>query len=336
MDEDTDMTFPATYSLDKGAFPMTICFPDAGTVGTDIDASVLSRFGNAVIYTATSPDEMPSRLADADIIVTNKSRLPASLLEKLPKLKLVCITATGYDNVDTVYAKAHGIAVCNVEGYSTDSVAQVTVGTVLSLVNHAGEYDAFCKSGAYTASGIQNRLTPVFHELAGKTWGIYGYGAIGQKVGMIARAFGCELLVCKRTPINDVPCVTLAELFEKSDIISLHTPLNDGTRRSVNEEILSRAKPSLVLVNAARGAVLDEEAVTRAVLEGRIAAFGTDVYDGEPMAADSPFTRLCGCGNVVFTPHMAWGAYEARVRLMEEILQNIASFLEGGSRGRVV
>ena len=315
---------------------MTICFPDAGTVGKDIDTACLSAFGDVTVYDRSAPEELASRLQNADVIVTNKCRLPGELLAKLPDLKLICITATGFDNTDIAYAKDHGIAVCNVRGYSTDSVAQVTVGTVLSLANHLSVYDAYCKSGDYTASGVQNRLTPVFHELAGKTWGIFGYGAIGSKVGEIARAFGCHVIACKKTPSDSVECVSREDLFKRSDVLTIHSPLNDETRHAVSREMLSLAKPSLILVNAARGAVIDEKAVADAVLSKRIAAFGTDVYDGEPMSKTSPLGVLRSCSNVLFTPHMAWGAYEARVRLMDEICRNITAFLAGERRNRVV
>ena len=159
---------------------MNIVFLDSGTVGNDIDITVYEKLGTLTSYVATPQNEAPERVKDANVIITNKVKLTADVLSSAKDLQLVCITATGYDNVDLDYAKAHGIAVCNVKGYSTDSVAQITVATVLSLVNHLQFYDGYCKSGKYTESGVHNLLEPVFHELAGKTWGIYGYGNIGK------------------------------------------------------------------------------------------------------------------------------------------------------------
>ena len=314
---------------------MNIVFLDTGTVGADIDASIYSKLGTLTTYDATPQSEAADRVKDANVIITNKVKLYADVLSAAKDLQLVCITATGYDNVDLDYAKKNGIAVCNVKDYSTDSVAQITVATVLSLINHLGFYDGYCKSGKYTESGVHNRLEPVFHELAGKTWGIYGYGNIGKKVAKVAEAFGCKILATKRTPEEGVECVTLSELFERSDIITVHTPLNDETRHSINADILAKAKKSLVLVNAARGAVTDEKAVADAVKNGVIGAFGTDVYSVEPMQYDNPIWELRNCENVLLTPHMAWGAYEARVRLVDEVYANIETFYGGKIRNRV-
>lgn len=314
---------------------MKIVFLDAGTIGSDIDVSIFSKLGDLTVYDK-SPQELTSeRIKDANVVITNKMKLTAEVLSGAKELELVCVTATGFDNVDVDYAKKNGIAVCNVKGYSTDSVAQITVSTVLSLFCNLASFDSFCKSGKYTQSGVHNKLEPVFHEIAGKIWGIYGFGNIGKRVAKVAEALGCKILVCKKTPVADYECVSLKELFEKSDIITLHTPLNDETKFSVNENILSKAKKELVLVNAARGAVTDEKAVADAVISGKIAAFGTDVYSVEPMSKENPLYALRDRENVIFTPHMAWGAYEARVRLMDEVYENIQCFYNGKTRNRV-
>ena len=315
--------------------PMKIVLLDAGTLGRDIDISCFAKLGEFTAYPATAPEAAPERIKNADIVITNKVKLTEPVLSQAKNVKLVCITATGFDNVDMNYARAHGIGVCNVRDYSTDSVVQVTVSLVLALACHLPFYDRYCKSGAYTASGVHNLLEPVFYELAGKTWGLYGYGSIGKRVADVARAFGCNILVCRRHAPDGEKIVTLPELFEKSDIISLHTPLNDATRRSVSAQVLAGAAKKPILVNAARGAVVDEEAVTKAVESGLLSGFATDVYAEEPMRADSPFHRLAGKDNVIFTPHMAWGAYEARMRLVEEVYKNIEVFLAGGTRSRV-
>ena len=285
---------------------MNIVFLDAGTVGTDVDVHKFSSLGNLCVYMSTSKEQIPERIKDADVIITNKCKLTEDVLSAATHLELICVTATGFDNVDLNYAREKGVAVCNVKGYSTDSVALVTVSTALSLCCNLNYFDKYCKSGAYTQSGVQNKLEPVFCEMTGKTWGIYGFGNIGKRVGKIAQALGCKILVCKREKVPEFECVSLEELFERSDIISVHTPLNEQTKSSINQNIIDKAKPNLVLVNAARGAVLDEDAVAQAVLSGKIAAFGTDVYSTEPFEKDSPYSRLCHLDNVILTPHMAW------------------------------
>lgn len=315
---------------------MNIVFLDSGTLGGDVDTTVFSKLGSYSEFTATPQSSAPERVKNADVIITNKVKITSDVMASAENLRLVCVTATGYDNVDVAYAKTHNIAVCNVKGYSTDSVAQVTVAGVLSLVNHIGEYDEYCKSGKYTESGVQNMLNPTFFELSGKTWGIYGCGNIGRKVAEIAKALGCKILACKKNPTSEFECVSLEELFERSDIITVHTPLTDETRGSINAEILAKAKKNLVLFNSARGAVTDENAVADAVLLGKISAFGTDVYSVEPLQSSSPLCKLKNSPNVLFTPHMAWGAFEARVRLIDEICRNISAFSDGKSRNRVV
>ena len=314
---------------------MKIVFLDAGTIGSDVNTAYFSDFGEQEIYVSTPANLIPDRIKDADVIIANKAKLTSEVLSCAKSLKLICVTATGYDNVDIAHCKKCGIAVCNVKGYSTNSVAQVTVATVLSLCCNLRQFNDFCITGAYTASGVQNRLEPAFNELEGKVWGIYGFGDIGKKVAKIAEAFGCKVLVCKKNPVDDFECVSLAELFERSDIITMHTPLTDETFHSVNEEILSKAKKNLVLVNTARGAVNDEAAVAKAVKEGRIAAYGTDVYSVEPINESNPIFEIKDMKNVILTPHMAWGAYESRVRVIVEVHKNIKAFLDGEVRNRV-
>lgn len=319
----------------KGCSGMRLVFLDAETVGNDIDISCFSKFGDFVSYPMTQSEEVVDRIKDADIIITNKIKLTAEVLSNAKNLKLVCVTATGFDNVDVEYAKANKIGVCNVKGYSTDSVAQITVSAVMYLAAHLNSYNYYTKSGEYTNSGVPNKLVPVFHELAGKTWGVYGFGDIGKKVAHIAKAIGCKILVCKKNPVDDFECVSLDELFERCDIITVHTPLTPETRHSINENVLSKAKKNLILFNAARGAVTDESAVAKAVETGIIDSFGTDVYSTEPLQKDSPLYRIKDRSNVLLTPHMAWGAYEARERLISEICENIKAFFDGAIRNRV-
>ena len=237
--------------------------------------------------------------------------------------------------MDLAYCRKNGIAVCNVSGYSTDSVAQLTVAMVLSLANRLPAFQHFVNSGAYTQSGKPNHLSPAFCELRGKTWGIYGYGNIGSQVAAVAEALGCRVLVCKRSPVEGRTVTDLDTLCSQSDILTLHVPLTDETRGSINRERLALMKPTAILVNVARGAVTDEHAVAEAVLNGRLGGLGVDVYSTEPFPAEHPFTQLLGMDNVCLTPHMAWGAYEARVRCLKEVAENIRAFNRGERRSRV-
>ncbi|MBQ4557257.1 MAG: hydroxyacid dehydrogenase [Clostridia bacterium] len=314
---------------------MKIKILDAATLGDGLDFSVLERFGEVIRYDGTAAYEVAERISDADIIIINKIKINDDTLRLASKLKLVCVFATGYDNIDLDACRKKNIAVCNVKGYSTHSVAQLTVLMALMLIEKIGAYTDFVKDGSYTASGIANRLIPINHELYGKTWGIVGAGAIGKQVAKVAEAFGCKVLAFKRTPDESLDCVTLEELLVRSDIVSLHTPLNDSTRNLIGARELDMMKNDAILINVARGAVTDEAAVAKAVLGGSIGGFATDVYSVEPFPADHPMASLCNCENAMLTPHMAWGALEARVRCLDEIVQNIESFLNGGKRNRV-
>lgn len=317
---------------------MKIVILDAATVGGDMSFEKFEKIKNVdevVKYDTTAPELVAERIADCDVIILNKVKLNETNLGGAAKLKLICITATGYDNVDTHYCAAHGIAVCNVVGYSSHSVAQVTVSAVLGLANHISEYDRYVKDGSYTRGGVQNHLSPVYHELCGMTWGIVGLGGIGSEVAKIARAIGCRIIGFKRKPIDGIECVPLDELMKKSDIITIHLPLNEETRGIVSRDMLSLAKKNAIIFNAARGAVWDEEAAADALLSGGIAALGADVYSTEPFDTDHPFTKLFALDNVCLLPHMSWGAYESRERCLDEIVLNIEAFFDGKIRCRV-
>ena len=317
---------------------MKIAVLDAGTLGDDLSLSPLSAFGEVSVYRETPPELVAARISDADIAVLNKVRLGAENLGEAKRLKLICITATGFDNVDVAYCKSVGIGVVNVVGYSTDSVAQITLSLVLSLYSHQREYDAFVRTGAYSAGTAHNRLIPVYHELAGKTWGVVGYGNIGRKVAAVAKALGCRVVCTRKNATGEEPdgVLPIDELLRVSDVVTLHVPLNDGTRNLISRERLSLMKPDAIIVNAARGGVWDEAAVAEALLEGNLGGIGSDVYAVEPMAKDHPFSALAGSDRAIFTPHMAWGAYEARVRCLDDICRSIRSFLSGGTRSRIV
>lgn len=314
---------------------INIAVLDASTLGADIDFSVFERFGKVEVYERTDERQIRFRIMDADVIIANKIKLNSKTLAGAKRLKLICVTATGYDNIDLGYCRMAGIAVSNVRGYSTESVAQITAAMALSLVNNIQRYDRYVKDYSYTQSGVENHLEPVFHEMSSLTWGIVGLGGIGERVAQIAEAFGCRVLAFKRRPDPLYECVQLDELCRRSDIISIHLPLTSQTRNIIDSEMISHMKPSAIVINVARGAVADEAALVNAMAEGRIAGLGIDVYSEEPLRTTSPYIRLMDTPNVIFTPHMAWGAYEARVRCMDEIAKNIEAFLRGRRRNRV-
>ena len=314
---------------------MKICFLDAGTLGDDLSLDSFSELGEVITYFSTSPDEVLSRAQGADVLIVNKVKLNRATLGENPTARLICLAATGYDNVDTVFCREKGIGVCNVVGYSTDAVTQLTLSMALSLMTHLPEYDAYVKDGSYTASGVANRLSPVYHEIAGKTWGIAGYGNIGRAVAKVADALGCKVLVYKRTPVTDYPCVSFETLCRESDILSIHLPLNENTRNLLDQKHIKLLKKDAIVINVARGAVTDEAALANALKEGKIGGLGVDVYTTEPFPKEHPYTAILGCKNLCLTPHMAWGGYETRVRLLEEIKENIRSFARGERRSRV-
>ena len=308
---------------------------DASTLGNDVDLTLFEEFGETEIYSQTLPAQVEERIKNADFVIINKIILNESNLKYADNLKLICIAATGFDNVDTVYCNKRGIAVSNVIGYSTNCVSQLTVSMALSLITHLPEYNRYTESGEYTINGIQNCLTPVYHEISGMTWGIVGYGNIGKKVGNIAKALGCNVVVNKRNPAGIENFVDIDTLCKNSDIISIHTPLNDDTKNFINKDRIALMKSNAILINVARGAVVDEKALCDAVKYGRIGGIGVDVYSTEPFGADSPYAEIANLSNVCLTPHMAWGAYESRIRCINEIKLNIKAFLEGKERNRV-
>ena len=313
---------------------MNIAVLDAATLGEDLSLSPLDDVGKVTVYRTTAPEEVSSRIAGADTVVINKIRLNASNLSG-SRVKLICVAATGYDNIDIGWCRENGIAVCNVVGYSTDSVAQLTMAMALYLTHHMALYTRFVRDGDYTRGGIANRLEPAFHELAGKTWGIAGYGHIGRKVAAAAAALGCRIIAYKRTPESGVECVDLDTLCRESDILSVHLPLNDTTRGIFSRDKIALMKKDALFINVARGAVADEAALADALKEGRIGGLGVDVYSAEPFPETHPFYEIREDDRVCLTPHMAWGAYEARERCIREIAENIRAFREGRLRNCV-
>ena len=314
---------------------MNIVILDADTLGADISLEKIKELGSCTVFPGTNRNQVKERIKNAEVVIVNKVKLDSEVLQDASRLKLICLAATGFDNVDTAYCKQRGIAVSNVVGYSSHSVAQLTATMVLSLSVNMKPYTDFVTSGRYTESGVANRLTPVYHEIFGKTWGIVGYGNIGKEVGAVAKALGCDVIVNKRTPVSDAKSVSLDELCKRSDIITIHTPLTDETRGMISREKIALMKNDVIIVNTARGAVLDEQAVCDALTDKKIGAFGTDVYSTEPFAKDHPFFKIKDMDNVCLTPHMAWGSFEARTRCIDEIAENIKAFQRGEERNRV-
>lgn len=314
---------------------MKIVLLDTNGLGEDIDLTPLSQVGTLVQYHSTGYDVLPQRIADADVIVTNKLKLNRENLAGAAALKLICVTATGFDGIDLPYCREHAIGVCNVPGYSTDSVAQLTLAMVLSLSTHLSAYRHHVHSGTYARSGCPNLLTPVWHELSGKTWGIVGCGNIGRKVATVAHAMGCRVLALRRKPDPDFETADLDTLLQTADILTIHLPLNDQTRGLLSREKIRKIKPGAIVVNVARGAIADEAALVEALEEGILGGLGVDVFTAEPFPENHPYSRLYDKANVILTPHCAWGSQESRNRCIREVADNIDAFWNGVLRNRV-
>ncbi len=313
---------------------MKIVILDKDTLGADIDLTPLTAVGEVTVYGNTPPAQVRERLLDADVAVLNKIKLGENNLSGT-SVRLICVAATGYDNIDTDYCRRVGIALCNVPGYSTDSVAQLTLAMALSLTTRLTEYGNYVRSGGYTASGVANRLTPVYHELSSMTWGVVGGGGIGRRVARMAQAMGCRVLMCRRQEEQEFEAADFDTLCCVSDILSLHCPLSPQTRGMLSRERIATLKPGAVVINVARGAVTDEAALAQAAKEGRI-ALGCDVYSVEPFGEEHPFFEIKERPNVCLTPHMAWGSSEARARCVAAMAENIKCFYRGEEHNRIV
>ena len=314
---------------------MKIVVLDAATLGADATLTPLFQQGDVTVWNSTLPEQIPERIADAEVIVSNKVRLMEPVLRDAKNLKLICVAATGYDCIDTAYCAANGIGVANVPGYSTQSVAQLTVAMALELTNHLGVYRDYVHSGAYSRSGVANGLSPVWHELYGKTWGIVGSGNIGHQVAKIAEAFGCRVMVCRRKPDEIYETVDVDTICRESDVISIHVPLTEETRGMIGEKQIGLMKETAIVINVARGAVTDEAALAEAVKAGHIGGLGVDVYSQEPFGEDHPFAKILDLPNVCLTPHTAWGAIETRNRCIAMVAENISAYLAGERKNRV-
>lgn len=310
---------------------------DGKTLG-DIKFENLNEFGEVVYFDTTKQEEVVDRIKDANIVLTNKVVLNESNLKYAEKLELICETATGFNNIDITYAKEKGIAVTNVAGYSTNTVAQHTFSTVLALYDKLSYYDNFVKSGSYAKSGLFTDLSKPFYELEGKTWGIVGLGAIGKRVAKIAEAFGVNIIYYSTSGNNlnrDYKNVNFEELIKESDIISIHAPLNEKTKGLMSYDAIKKMKKNAILINMGRGPIVVEEDLAKAIEEELIAGAALDVFEVEPIKEDNPLIRIKNKENVILTPHIAWASVEARERLFKEIIENIKAFYKGEIRGRV-
>lgn len=314
---------------------MRIVVTDAATVvGGGVDLDFLSAFGEVTAYDLTPNDLLIPRLQGADAVICNKTRITAAVMAACPTVKYIGLFATGYNNIDTDYAAAHGVTVCNVPGYSTEAVAQHTFAFILALTDRVHEYNATVAQGDWVRSRTFSYFPIPLMELCGKTIGIVGYGAIGRRVGDMARAFGMKVLVHGRRPIpdSDVEQVPFEELLRRSDVVTLHCPLNGDSEGMMNAAAFAAMKEGAIFVNTARGGLVDEQALRAALDSGHLLGAGIDVLQAEPMTADCP---LYGAPNCMITPHIAWAGLETRHRLMGVVADNLRHFISGDPINRV-
>lgn len=304
---------------------MKIAFLDAATMG-NVSFEPFEQLGEFVKYESSTPQEARERVKDIDVLLINKVLVNKGLIDAAPNLKLICIAATGVNNIDVDYAASKGIPVRNAVGYSTDSVVQSTFMHILSLVGGGQYFDDSVKSGSYSRSGMFTDPNWNWWELAGKTIGIIGLGNIGKKVAAIAEAFGmnvCYFSTSGTGHCKDYPCLPLEELLAKSDIVSIHAPLNERTQNLVGAEQLAMMKPTAYLVNMGRGAIVVEADLAKAVDEGVIAGAGIDVFVTEPIPEDHPYLLMRHPERMRLAPHVAWASMEARKRLIGIMADNI-------------
>ena len=309
---------------------MKIVFLDAKSVGEDIDLSKYNELGEFITYDFTTPEQLPARVADADVVITNKCTINESSVGNAEKLKLVCVTATGTNNLDKPYLEQKGIAWRNVAGYSTESVAQHTFAMLFYLLEKLSYYDAYVKDEKYANDTSFTHFAEHFHELSGKTWGIIGLGNIGRRVADIAKMFGANVIYYSTTGKNTQEGynrVDFDTLLSTSDIVSVHAPLTPQTEKLMNAKAFSKMKASAIFINVGRGAIVDEAALADAIDNQVIAAAGLDVLTEEPMNPNSPFLHIKDSKRLLITPHIAWASVEARTKLMDIVYNQIRGFI---------
>lgn len=318
---------------------MKIVVADTDSVGQDMDYSLFDDLGECTYYEDKITDEnAKERLKDARVLMINKSAITDKILDAAPELELICEFATGFDNANIEACNRHGVKVANVKGYSTMSVAQHTFSLLFYLMENSRYYDEYVKSGKYANQPHFCCLDIPFNELDGKTYGIVGMGTIGKKVAEIATAFGAKVIFYSssgKSTCTDYERVEFDELLKRSDVISLHCPLSDRTRELFNKDAFDKMKETAILINVARGAVVNEKDLAEALLTGKIRAAGLDVLNPEPMAKDSPLLDIQDSGKLFVTPHMAWASTEARKRCLEEVKLNVLAWQNHAPRNIV-
>lgn len=318
---------------------MKIVILERNSVGEDVSVDCIRDFGEVVEYRNTvTAEEVRERVKGADIVIANKSPLNADTLQDAPGVKLICEFATGFDNCDLAYCSRRGIKVTNVRDYCTAMVAQHTFCLALALSEKLPYYDTYVKSGEYSAQDRFSNFDLPFYELAGKTWGIVGMGNIGRRVAGIAKAFGCRVIfysVTGKSACGEYPKVDFDTLLAESDFLSLHCPLSSLTEGLIDGKALKKMKKTAILLNVARGRVVDNAALYEALMQGEIQAAGLDVVESEPLECSNPLSRFQDSNRLIITPHLAWASVEARTRCVWEAHENIAAFLRGEERNVV-
>jgi lactate dehydrogenase-like 2-hydroxyacid dehydrogenase len=306
-----------------------IVFLDAETIGRVDNMKLLSKLGKLEVYGSTGQDQVVQRCREKEVVIVNKVKMTEGVMRQLPGLKLICVAATGTDNVDLNYARNNGIEVKNVAGYSTDSVAQLTFTMLLYLIHKPYYYDAYVKSGAYSRSNSFTHHNKPFWELKGKRIGIIGLGTIGRQVARIAESFGMDVVFYSTTGRNNhinYKRFELDDLLKSSDVVSIHAPLNNSTRDLITYEKMKLMRPCAILLNLGRGGIINERDLARALNGNVIGAAGIDVMEQEPISADNPLMKLYDKEKILITPHMAWASRESRELLVEKIARNIEVF----------
>jgi len=310
---------------------MKIVILDAKTLGLVPNIDQFSNYGEVTSYELTNPDQTIERIGDAEIIITNKVIIDKDIMAHCPGLKLICISATGMNNVDLDEAAKRGITVKNAAGYSSQSVAQHTFAMILQLTNKLQYYDTYVKSGKYVNSDIFTHYGPSIFELYNKSYGIIGMGNIGQCVAKIAESFGAKVSYYSTSGMNhqqNYPSVSLDELLHKSDIISIHAPLNDNTKNLFGADEFNKMKNSAIIINVGRGGIINETELANAINDQQIGGAGIDVFENEPISSNNPLLNVKFPERIVLSPHNAWASIEARTKLVEIVTENIRSFLQ--------
>ncbi len=311
---------------------MKVVILDGATMGTDIDFGPISRRFETVIHDRTAPEERAERIKDADAVAVNKVVIDRRALENAPNVRLVCVFAVGYNNIDIEYCRERGIRVRNVPGYCVDSVAQHTMAMALALTESLSYYDSFVKDGRYTQSGLANHLGRPFWEISGKNWGILGMGNIGRKVAELAAAFGARVSYASLSGVKRseaYPEVSLEELLIQSDIISVHSPLNSVTENILDKGAFALMKPSAVVINVSRGGLINSADLAEAIDSGMLWGAAVDVFPQEPPSAEDPLLNIKKRERILLTPHIAWSSVEARARCVAAVAENISAFQQG-------